>query len=86
MNPFLHWGRPRSKDRGEEPSAVYLFTWRKCGSQWTRDLITHHLVLHHAGFENAAMEINFWTCPDDWPLVSDSSVAGPYYALRREMG
>lgn len=66
-------------DEDAETRRVFLLTWHKCGSQWIRDLLTHHLILHHTGFANAGLG-SFRLRDKDWPDFGERQIAGPIYA------
>ncbi|MEQ1839029.1 MAG: sulfotransferase domain-containing protein [Verrucomicrobiales bacterium] len=68
-----------SQDRSDETRRVFLITWHKCGSQWIRDLLTHHLILHFSGFSNSGTTIKSGK-KEPWPEIAEGNVVGPVYS------
>jgi len=66
-----------------ERGRTYLLTWHKAGSQWVRDLLTHHLAVHRSGTTPA--DVTFECVrPDgsplaDWPVAPPGTFVGPVY-------
>lgn len=75
----MHDPKPASQFDSEHATRrVFLLTWHKCGSQWIRDLFTHHLILHHTGFSNSAMTIRAGD-QEFWPELAEKRFTGPVY-------
>ena len=73
----------RATSRPERPSRVFLLSWHKTGSQWLRDLLTHHAVEPYSGLKNTGATFECFDpmggLLDRWPEIPDGSFAGPVY-------
>lgn len=73
---------PRREDPGScRPQRVFLLTWYKAGSQWVRDLLTHHLAARASGLVNSNVTFNCLEV-EQWPATPAGSFAGPIYCPR----
>lgn len=74
---------PKPASQFERTRRVFLLTWHKCGSQWIRDLLTHHLILHFSGFSNSGTTIKARR-RERWPEIAEGNVIGPVYTADYE--
>lgn len=80
--PVAHSGAGVSPP-SQRASRVFLLTWHKTGSQWLRDLLTHHAVAPYSGLNYSGTTFECFDTMggllDRWPETAADAFVGPVY-------